>query len=46
MRIGHQSGDKTKYPDLKEENGELVLPGVAVQRTARRIMDGMVYVRK
>ena len=46
VRIGHPSGVMTMYPDLKEENGELVLPGVAVQRTARRIMDGMVYVRK
>lgn len=46
VRIDHPSGVMTMYPDLKEENGELVLPGVAVQRTARRIMDGMVYVRK
>ena len=46
VRIGHPSGGMTMYPDLKEGNGELVLPGVAVQRTARRIMDGMVYVRK
>ena len=27
-------------------DGSYELPSVAVQRTARRIMDGMVYVRK
>ncbi|MGL5435679.1 MAG: 2-methylaconitate cis-trans isomerase PrpF family protein [Lachnospiraceae bacterium] len=46
VRIGHPSGIMTMVPDLREEDGKLVLPGVAVQRTARRIMDGMVYVRK
>lgn len=46
VRIGHPSGVMTMYPELVEENGEIKVPGVAVQRTARRIMDGTLYVRK
>lgn len=46
VRIGHPSGIMTMCPELTCENGELVLPSVAVQRTARRIMDGTLYVRK
>ena len=45
VRIGHPSGIMTMVPDLVEKDGELTLPGVAVQRTARRIMDGTVYIR-
>lgn len=46
VRIGHPSGVMTMYPDIRRENGAFVLPGVAVQRTARRIMDGTLYIRK
>lgn len=46
VRIGHPSGVMTMYPDIVREGDELKLPGVAVQRTARRIMDGTVYVRE
>ncbi len=46
VRIGHPSGVMTMCPEIVKEDGELRLPGVAVQRTARRIMDGTVYVRK
>lgn len=46
VRIGHPSGIMTMCPELKNEGGQLVLPSVAVQRTARRIMDGTIYVRK
>ena len=46
VRIGHPSGVMTMYPDIRQENSEYVLPGVAVQRTARRIMDGTLYIRK
>lgn len=46
IRIGHPSGVMTMYPDIIKEKGELKLQGVAVQRTARRIMDGTVYIRK
>lgn len=45
VRIGHPSGIMTMCPELAEEGGELKLPSVAVQRTARRIMDGIVYIR-
>ncbi len=46
VRIGHPSGIMTMYPELTEKNGELELPSVGVQRTARRIMDGTVYIRR
>lgn len=46
VRLGHPSGVMTVYPDLEEKEGSLKVKGVAVQRTARRIMDGYVYVRK
>lgn len=45
VRIGHPSGVMTMVPDLREEGGRLELAGVAVQRTARRIMDGTLYIR-
>ncbi|MCD2435919.1 PrpF protein [Acidaminococcus sp. NSJ-142] len=46
VRLGHPSGVMTVYPDLEEQNGEILVHGVAVQRTARRTMDGFVYIRK
>lgn len=46
VRIGHPSGVMTMVPTLIQENGEIKLPGVAVQRTARRIMEGTLYIRK
>ena len=47
VRIGHPSGIMTMVPELVAgQNGELKLPSVGVQRTARRIMDGTVYIRK
>ncbi len=46
VRIGHPSGVMTMYPYIEKENGEVRLPSVAVQRTARRIMDGTIYIRK
>jgi len=47
VRIGHPSGVMTMFPYL--DNGakpldEIRVSGVAVQRTARRIMDGIVYI--
>ena len=47
VRIGHPSGVMTMFPYL--DNGakpldEIRGSGVAVQRTARRIMDGTVYI--
>lgn len=45
VRIGHPSGVMTMCPEIVKEMDEIKLPSVAVQRTARRIMDGTVYVR-
>ena len=48
IRIGHPSGIMTMVPTVEkqgEDPAETKVPGVAVQRTARRIMDGYVYVR-
>ncbi len=46
VRIGHPSGIMTMVPELSEEQGKLKLPSVGVQRTARRIMEGTLYIRK
>ena len=46
IRIGHPSGIMTMCPELVFTEEEVKVPSVAVQRTARRIMDGMVYIRK
>lgn len=50
VRIGHPSGTMTMFPYMddpsKENFNDIVLSGVAVQRTARRIMDGYIYVRR
>lgn len=47
IRLGHPSGVMTVYPDLAaRKDGSLDVKGVAVQRTARRIMDGTIYIRK
>lgn len=45
VRIGHPSGVMKMYPSLVQNGDSTDVPGVAVQRTARRIMDGMVYIR-
>lgn len=46
VRIGHPSGVMTMYPEICTKDGEIQVPSVAVQRTARRIMDGTVYIKK
>ncbi|SEA55432.1 hypothetical protein SAMN05216349_11666 [Oribacterium sp. KHPX15] len=48
VRIGHPSGIMTMVPTVIKEGNDPAgykVPGVAVQRTARRIMDGYVYIR-
>lgn len=45
VRIGHPSGIMTMCPEVEVKEGKTEVPAVAVQRTARRIMDGNVYVR-
>lgn len=49
VRIGHPSGVMTMFPYMddpkKPDINAIALSGVAVQRTARRIMDGTIYIR-
>ncbi|HAP34122.1 MAG TPA: PrpF protein [Lachnospiraceae bacterium] len=48
VRIGHPSGVMTMVPTVLKNGdnpADYTVPGVAVQRTARRIMDGFVYIR-
>ncbi len=44
VRIGHPAGIFSLEMRVEERNGELVLTRAALERTARRIMDGFVYV--
>jgi len=44
VRIGHPAGVFTIEIRVEERGGELVLTRAALERTARRIMDGYVYV--
>ena len=38
---------KDEYdPEIVEKDGAIEVPSVSVQRTARRIMDGTLYIRK
>ena len=49
VRIGHPSGVMTMFPYLDDGTRpleEIQVSGVAVQRTARRIMDGRVYIQR
>lgn len=46
VRIGHPSGVMTMSPEIVAKGNDIQLPSVAVQRTARRIMDGTVYIRE
>ncbi len=48
VRIGHPSGVMTMVPTVVKSGPDMndaQVPGVAVQRTARRIMDGTLYIR-
>ena len=46
VRIGHPSGIMTMCPEIEMDGDAIKVPSVGVQRTARRIMDGTVYIRK
>lgn len=49
VRIGHPSGVMTMYPYMdapQKPLNEIQVSGVAVQRTARRIMEGTVYISR
>ena len=48
VRIGHPSGVMTMVPTVAKNGSDMneaQIHGVAVQRTARRIMDGTLYIR-
>lgn len=46
INIGHPAGIITVESIAEEENGQIELKKAAFYRTARRIMEGYVYVRK
>lgn len=46
IRIGHPGGTLPVEAEAKTENGEVRIKKLGVFRTARRIMDGTVYVKK
>ena len=45
VRIGHPSGVMAVYPAIQNKQGEIRVSSVAVQRTARRIMEGTLFIR-
>lgn len=46
IQIGHPGGIIPVEADAAEENGQICIKRLGVYRTARRIMDGYVYVKK
>ena len=46
VRIGHPSGIMTMCPEIEQDVDEIKVPSVGVQRPARRIMEGTVYIRR
>lgn len=45
IRIGHPSGVMKVYVDYEISDGEIRFNDIAAQRTARKIMEGYVYIR-
>lgn len=45
VRIGHPSGTMKVYVDHAIVDGQIHFAGIAAQRTARRIMDGSIYLK-
>jgi len=45
VRIGHPSGTMKVYVDYSAQEGQVKFSGIAAQRTARKIMEGIVYVK-
>ena len=45
VRIGHPGGVITITPEIRTEQGRILVPRVGVVRTARRIMEGTRYIR-
>jgi len=46
IRIGHPSGKLEVEVEIEQKNGEIILHKAALARTARRLMDGKVYVSR
>lgn len=46
IRIGHPSGIMTVMPHMEKTEEKTIVHGVAVARTARRIMEGTVFIRE
>lgn len=46
VNIGHPGGIISVEAEAENKNGEIIMKRIGVYRTARRIMDGHVYVRK
>ena len=46
VNIGHPGGIIPVEAEAEDKNGEIIMKRIGVYRTARRIMDGHVYVRK
>lgn len=46
IHIGHPAGIMDVESAAHQENGELVIERLAFYRTARKIMDGLVYIKK
>jgi 2-methylaconitate cis-trans-isomerase PrpF len=46
VRIGHPAGIATLQAALEQKPGEVVFSRILVGRTARRLMEGYVYVRR
>ena len=46
VHIGHPGGIIPVETEAANKNGEIIMKRIGVYRTARRIMDGHVYVRK
>lgn len=45
IRIGHPAGVIEVESDAKYDDGQTEITRAAISRTARRIMDGNVYIR-
>lgn len=45
VKIGHPSGVMKVYVDYEITDGQIRFNGIACQRTARKIMDGYVYIK-
>ncbi len=45
LRIAHPSGVMKAYVDYEKTGGQTIFRGIAAQRTARKIMEGTLYIK-